>query len=133
MRFVKVLLLLAVFLLGLLFFAQNGVELGLVHTAQEGAGEGVGKALTLQFDLYFAGLKWQSAAIPLYLVILCSFGVGMLFATLLLLVDRIRLGCSLMGRNRAARSLEKEVKRLQAELAKDVKAIAKSQEVGDAA
>ena len=125
MRFVKVLLLLAVFIIGLLFFAQNGAELGLVQDAQT-----PGKALTLQFDLYFAGLKWQSAAIPLYIVILCAFGVGMLFATVLLFIDRIRLGCSLMGRKRAVRSLESEIERLRAELAKETKILsAKSAEV----
>lgn len=125
MRFLKVLLLLALFICGLLFFIQNGQELGLVQD-----GQNMGKSLTLQLDLYLKELKWQSSAVPLYAVILCTFGVGMLFATLLLLVDRIRLGCSLMGQRRAMRSLEREVERLRSELAKETKLIAaKSAEV----
>jgi uncharacterized integral membrane protein len=69
----------------------------------------------LQLDLYFKNLHWQTAAIPLYIVILAAFAVGMLFATALLLIDRIRVGCALMSRNRAVRMLEKEVDRLRAE------------------
>lgn len=110
MRFVKALLLLAIFVFGLLFFAQNSSELGFV---QQGADSG--KTLTLHLDLYFSGMNWQSAAIPLYVVILAAFAVGMLFALALLLVDRIRIGCALMSRNRAVRMLEKEVERLRAE------------------
>jgi len=110
MRFVKVLLLLAVFVLGLLFFVQNSSELGFVQQGSEQA-----KTLTLNLDLYFSGLKWQSDAIPLYIVVLAAFAVGTLFATALLLVDRIRVGCALMGRKRAVRILEKEVERLRAE------------------
>jgi hypothetical protein len=110
MRFVKVLLLLAVFVLGLLFFAQNSSELGFVQQGAENA-----KTLTLQLDLYFKNLHWQTAAVPLYIVILAAFAVGMLFATALLLVDRIRVGCALMSRNRAVRILETEVERLRAE------------------
>jgi hypothetical protein len=116
MRFVKVLLLLAVFVLGLLFFVQNSSELGFVQQGAEQA-----KTLTLHLDLYFSGLKWQSDAIPLYIVILAAFAVGMLFATALLLVDRIRVGCALMSRKRAVRILEKEVERLRAE--KSAKAV----------
>ena len=111
MRFIKVLLLLAVFVLGLLFFAQNSSELGFV---QQGAEQS--KTLTLQLDLYFKNLKWQSSAVPLYIVILAAFAVGMLFATALLFIDRLRVGLALMGRNRAVRILEKQVHRLHAEI-----------------
>ena len=110
MRFIKVLLLLAVFVLGLLFFAQNSSELGFVQQGAEHS-----KTLTLQLDLYVKNLKWQSSAVPLYIVILAAFAVGMLFATALLFIDRIRVGCALMSRNRAVRILEKEVERLRAE------------------
>jgi hypothetical protein len=112
MRFVKVLLLLAVFVLSLLFFVQNSSELGFV---QQGADQA--KTLTLQLDLYFKNLHWQTTAVPLYVVILAAFAVGMLFATALLFIDRIRVGLALMGRNRAVRILEKEVERLRAEKA----------------
>ena len=128
MRFVKVILLLALFVLGLLFFVQNSSELGFVQSipaasADSGAVQVAGKTLTLQFDLYFKDLKWQSAAVPLYIVVLAAFAVGMLFATALLFVDRIRVGCALMSRKRAVRILEKEVERLRAEVAKDTKTL----------
>ncbi|MDL2216391.1 lipopolysaccharide assembly protein LapA domain-containing protein [Desulfovibrio sp. OttesenSCG-928-M14] len=115
MRFVKVLLLLVLFIFGLLFFVQNS--------------DALATNLRLQFDLYY-GFKWEGQEIPFYFVVLAAFGLGMLFATLLLLIDRIRLGCSLMGRNRAVRSLEKEVERLRGELAKETRLLsAKSTEV----
>jgi uncharacterized integral membrane protein len=110
MRFVKALLLLVVFVVGLLFLVQNSSELGFV---QQGAGPP--KSLTLQLDLYFSDLKWQSAAVPLYVVIMGTFTVGMLFAIALLLIDRIRVGCALMSRNRTIRILEKELERLRGE------------------
>lgn len=115
MRFIKVLLLLVLFIFGLLFFVQNSAALD--------------TKLALQFDLYY-GFKWEGQAIPFYFVVLAAFGVGMLFATALLFIDRIRLGCSLMGRTRAVRNLEKEVERLRAQIAKETKIIeAKSTEV----
>ena len=116
MRFIKVLLLLAVFVLGLLFFVQNSSELGFVQQGAENA-----KTLTLQLDLYFSGLKWQSAAVPLYIVVLAAFAVGMIFATALLFIDRVRVGCALMSSRRAVRILEKEVERLRSD--KDGKTI----------
>ena len=88
---------------------------------QQGADQA--KTLTLQLDLYFKNLHWQTTAVPLYVVILASFAVGMLFATALLIIDRIRVGLALMGRNRAVRILEREVERLRAE--KDGKAVAR--------
>ena len=112
MRFIKVLLLLAVFVLGLLFFAQNSSELGFVQQGADNV-----KTLTLQLDLYFKDLKWQSAAVPLYIVILGAFAVGMLFATALLFLDRLRVGLALMGRNRSVRLLERDVERLRAQIA----------------
>jgi cell division protein FtsB len=115
MRFVKVLLLLVLFIFGLLFFVQNSAALA--------------ENLRLQFDLFY-GFKWEGQEIPFYFVVLAAFGVGMLFATVLLFIDRIRLGCSLMGQKRAVRSLEKEVQRLRAEMAKETKVLsARSTEV----
>jgi cell division protein FtsB len=119
MRFIKVLLLLALFLFGLLFFVQNSAALD--------------TKLALQFDLYY-GFKWEGQAIPFYFVVLAAFGIGMLFATALLFIDRIRLSCSLMSRKRAIRVLEKEVARLRAQVAKETKIIeAKSTEVKELA
>lgn len=102
MRFIKVLLLLAIFVLGLMFFIQNS-------TALE-------SPLQLQFDLYVNGLKWTGEGIPFYFVVLAGFGVGMLFATILLLFDRIRIGCELMRRKREVRDLQSQMKKLNANL-----------------
>ena len=115
MRFIKVLLLLVLFIFGLLFFVQNS--------------EALGTHLKLKLDLYY-GFKWEGIEIPFYFVVLAAFGVGMLFATACLFIDRIRLGCALVGRKRAVRTLEKEVGRLRAEVAKEAKIIeARSTEI----
>jgi hypothetical protein len=115
MRFIKVLLLLVLFIFGLLFFVQNS--------------EALGTHLKLKLDLYY-GFKWEGMEIPFYFVVLAAFGVGMLFATALLFIDRVRMGCALVGRKRAVRSLEKEVDRLRADKAKEAKIIeAKTTEI----
>ena len=115
MRFIKVLLLLVLFIFGLLFFVQNSGALA--------------TNLKLKFDLYY-GLNWEGQEIPFYFVVLASFGVGMLFATCLLFIDRIRLGCSLMGQKRSVRNLEREVQRLRDSLAKETAVIvSKSAEI----
>lgn len=115
MRFIKVLLLLVLFIFGLLFFVQNS--------------EALSTHLKLQLDLYY-GFKWAGQEIPFYFVVIAAFGVGMLFATALLFIDRIRLGCALVGRKRAVRTLEREVDRLRAQVAKEAKVIeAKSTEI----
>ncbi|MDR0826499.1 MAG: LapA family protein [Desulfovibrio sp.] len=107
MRFIKVLILLLIFVVGLLFFVQNG--------------EALGTHLKLKFDLYYGGLSWQGQAIPFYFIVLAAFALGMLFAVLMLFIDRIRLGCALVGSKRAVRVMEKEIDRLRAELAKESK------------
>lgn len=114
MRFIKVLLLLVLFIFGLLFFVQNSDSLA--------------TGLQLKFDLYY-GFKWEGQEVPFYFVVLASFGLGMLFATLLLLIDRIRIGCSLMAKKREVRGLEREIQRLQDQLAKETSATLKSRQV----
>jgi hypothetical protein len=115
MRFIKVLLLLVIFVAGLIFFVQNSAALG--------------TDLQLKFDLYYKGLNWQGQAIPFYFVVLAAFGLGMLFAVLMLFIDRLRLGCALMGSKRSVRTLEKEVSRLRAELAKEAQEIKEIKEI----
>lgn len=105
MRFIKVLLLLVLFVFGLLFFVQNSAVLG--------------SELKLQFDLYYNDLKWTSDGVPFYFVILAAFAVGMLFATCCLLIDRIRLGCALMSQKRALRNLENALARQGGAQSKD--------------
>lgn len=115
MRFIKVLLLLVLFIFGLLFFVQNS--------------EALSTNLKLQLDLHY-GFKWAGQEVPFYFVVISAFGIGMLFATALLFIDRIRLGCALVGRKRAVRTLEREVDRLRTQVAKEAKIIeAKSTEI----
>lgn len=121
MRFIKVLLLLAIFVLGILFFAQNSTELGF-GTVPEGDAAPALKTLTLQYDLYFGDLNWKSPAVPLYIVILASFAAGAIVAIILLLLDRIRIGCALMNCKRAQRALEKELDKLRADKAREKEA-----------
>lgn len=106
MRYIKVLLLLAFFVFGWLFFQQNGATL----------------ENTLFLKLQVSRFAWQADS-PFYLVILASFAVGALFATIYLLIDRVRLSCTLMSRNRTLRAKEKELGRLRAELEKESKII----------
>lgn len=115
MRYIKVLLMLFLFILGLLFFVQNS--------------EALGTHLKLKLDLYY-GYSWEGQEIPFYFVVLASFGVGVLFATAYFFLDRVRLGCALVGRKRAVRSLEKQVAGLKAQVAKEAEIIeAKSTEI----
>lgn len=116
MRFIKVLLLLVLFIAGLLFFVQNS--------------EVLGKEMQLNFNLYYNDISWQSAPRPLYFVVLAAFGVGMLFATLLLFIDRVRLGCTVMSLKRSTRALKQTNERLTEQVSKEAKVLAaKSTEV----
>jgi ABC-type dipeptide/oligopeptide/nickel transport system permease component len=91
-------LLLILFFLGVLFFVQNG--------------DALAHMLRLKLDLY-GNIGWQSQEMPLYLVILSAFAVGMLFAVLYLFVDRMRLSCALIRKNRTIRAQEKELASLR--------------------
>lgn len=116
MRFLKVLLLIVVFAFGLLFFIQNGKSLE--------------TPLALTFSLYYGDFTWTGKELPFFVVILAAFVVGGLFATCFLLLDRIRLGCSLVKSKTNLRSAEKEIARLRASMEKEVKPIeAPSQEL----
>lgn len=111
MRFIKILILLMIFILGLIFFVQNI--------------DALGANLQLKFDLFY-GYKWEGQAVPLYFIVLAAFGLGAVLAVCLLLIDRIRLGCDLLRNKRIVRVLEKEVDRLRNQVAKETKAIEKS-------
>lgn len=108
MRFIKLLLILVLFVLGWMFFIQNT--------------EMMQTKVALNFEL-FTIFKWQSAEVPYYAVVIVAFGVGMLFSLVSLLVDRIRLSCALMGRKRAERILQRQVEDLKAQVDKNTKII----------
>lgn len=100
MRFIKVLLLIVIFTCGLLFFIQNSKELE--------------TALTLKFSLYYGDLSWTGKPLPFFVIVLAAFVVGAVLAALYLLLDRVRMGCTLLKCKNDLRAKEKEVERLRA-------------------
>ena len=99
MRFIKVLLLIVIFTCGLLFFIQNSKELE--------------TALTLKFSLYYGDLSWTGKPLPFFVIVLAAFVVGAVFSALYLLIDRVRMGCTLLKYKNDLRSKEKEIDRLR--------------------
>ncbi len=103
MRFIKALITLVLFLMGLLFFTQN-----------EGA---LSTPLVLRYDLYMEGWKWEGLNTPFYFVLLLSLAAGALLATFFFLLDKLRNNFEIIGNRRAIRTLSKEIDRLRRELA----------------
>ena len=100
MRFIKVLLLIVIFTCGLLFFIQNSKALE--------------TPLTLGFSLYYGDLAWTGKPLPFFVVVLAAFVVGALFSAAYLLMERVRLGCSLLKCKNDLRGKDKELARLRA-------------------
>ena len=109
MRFIKILLLVVVFICGLLFFIQNSKELE--------------SAITLKFSLYYGNLTWTGKPLPFFVIVLGAFGVGALLATAYLLFERVRMGCTLLKCKNDLRGRDKELARLRAIVEKDAKTI----------
>ena len=99
MRFIKVLLLIVIFTCGLLFFIQNSKELE--------------TALTLKFSLYYGDLSWTGKPLPFFVIVLAAFVVGAVLSALYLLLDRVRMGCTLLKYKNDLRAKEKEIDRLR--------------------
>ena len=97
MRFLKAVLILALFIFGLLFFTQNE--------------EILATPLTLQLDLYVEGYAWSGLSIPFFFVVLLAFAAGALFTILYFFLDKIKTSFDLMARKRKIRSLERELAR----------------------
>ncbi len=115
MRLFKFFLLLLFFICSIVFFVQN-MEI-------------LAKPLALQFDpmptfinpdaaATGSFLAWKSTAVPLYLVIVLTFVVGVLFSCAYFLLERMRYAYLLVGKKRNIRILEKEMAKLKAELEK---------------
>lgn len=101
MRFIKALLILALFIFGLLFFTQNQDVLS--------------SPLVLQYDLFIENWSWSGLNVPFYAVVLAAFAIGSLLTLLVFFMDKLRSNMSLMSRGRTIRMLEREVTRLQTE------------------
>ncbi len=97
MRYVKVLVVLALFLFGITFFLQNTQFLN--------------TTLTLRFHLL--GINWESGAVPVYVFILTAFVAGALLSMVYFFVDKLRQGMALKSCRMQVQSLEQEIHSLR--------------------
>jgi lipopolysaccharide assembly protein A len=97
MRFIKFILLVIFFLVFMVFFVQNNAQLSTV--------------LELKFNLF--NLQYQSQPIPFYIIVLVFFVAGALFSTLVLIIDRIRVGAHLSQAKSRITALEKDLDSLR--------------------
>lgn len=102
MRFLKALLLLLVFFVGLLFFVQNS--------------EVLGYKMSLVFDLYVGGLRWNTPEVPFFFLVIVAFAVGMLLGIVLMFLDRVRVSGELRKARKDARSAEKALNDMKAKV-----------------
>jgi hypothetical protein len=94
MRYIKVLLLVLIFFVSMLFLFQNQ--------------ETLGRDMTLKLNLVFLP-PMQPVSLPTYFILLAGFLLGALFATALLLWEKLSLSARLMKAQWQVRNLEKEV------------------------
>ena len=133
MRLIKILLLIAFFVCSIVFFIQNMATLSkplalrfdpLPTFTKVEASSGYSPVATLTEvplteEMPKPGLlAWQSDGVPLYIVVLATFLIGVLFSCVYFLLERIRHSYIILGKKRKIRALEKEVGRLNAELIK---------------
>ena len=102
MRYIKVLLLVLIFFVSMLFFFQNQ--------------EALGKEMALKLNLFFLP-PMKPVPLPTYFILLAGFLLGAVFATALLLWDKLSLSAKLMKAQWKVRSLEKEVAQYAAKAA----------------
>lgn len=112
MRFLKAILLLLIFFIGLLFFVQNSAILG--------------QKMSLVFDFYFVD-GWTSVEVPFYFLVIVAFAIGMLLGIVLMFLDRMRLYCELRAARKTTRNAEKELNDLKESVAKEKAAAQASQ------
>jgi uncharacterized integral membrane protein len=97
MRYVKVLVIVLIFFVGLVFFVQNTQTLA--------------TKLTFNIDLF--GWSWASSPIPIYLFILIAFALGAIISMLYFLMDKIRHGKELRKARSRIKDLEQELSSLR--------------------
>lgn len=107
MRFIKAVIILILFMMGLLFLTQNQ--------------EALSTPLVLKYDLYIDGLAWptpemlaqgNAPSVPFYFVILLSMAAGVLLSTLFFFLDKMRHYVDKVRSRRTIKVLSNEVKRL---------------------
>jgi uncharacterized membrane protein YciS (DUF1049 family) len=97
MRFIKVLVIILLFFVALLFFAQNTEQLS--------------QTVVLKFNLYLA--TWKTLPLPFYFLILLGFLVGAVVCLIYFLVDKVRMTKDLKHWKGKAQRLEQEVNSLR--------------------
>lgn len=97
MRYLKVLVVVLLFFLGITFFLQNTQ---LFNTR-----------LTLQYHLL--GINWDSAPTPVYLFILSAFVLGVVVSLVAFFLDKLRRGKELRTCRSRIHSLEQEINSLR--------------------
>lgn len=93
MKFIKMLVLLILFLCGIVFFIQNSIF--------------ITYKIALNFD--FMGTKWQSEPIPLYVYLLCAFALGAILTFLYLLTEKLRLSSEVKNLKSRVSQLEQQL------------------------
>jgi len=97
MKYIKLLLLAAFFVISMLFFFQNTVVLS--------------DAVILRLDLYWE--KFISRELPLYVIMLGCFVIGVIATMLHFIADKLRMNSELKKRAIKIRMLEKELNSLR--------------------
>lgn len=97
MRFLKSIFLIVFFVVAMLFFFQNTAELN--------------KTVSIVLDFFL--VKYQTLPIPMYALVLASFGVGGIVTVLFFLIDKVRLSSELKACRRRMAALEQEVNSLR--------------------
>lgn len=92
MRYLKAILTSLVFVLSMLFFVQNNVPL----------------STSIQLELNLIFKQFYSLPLPVYVLVLAAFLLGIVFALGFLLVERIRLGLELKALRKQHAALEDE-------------------------
>ncbi|MBU1230887.1 MAG: LapA family protein [Proteobacteria bacterium] len=92
MRYLKAFLTSLVFVLSMLFFVQNNVPL----------------STSIQLELNLIFKQFYSLPLPVYVLVLAAFLLGIVFSLGFLLVERIRLGLELKALRKQHAALEDE-------------------------
>lgn len=99
LRFLKALWLTVFFIFSIAFFMQNT--------------EALSQKLSLIFEFYYTGYTWTNTEVPFFVVILISFGVGVIVTLGYLIMDRMRLKREFRRCRRIVRKQEKELTKLR--------------------
>ena len=103
MRYIKVFLLVLLFFVVMMLFVQNQAQFS--------------DAVTLKFDPMFAPAM-ESIPMPRYALLLMSFALGALLVLFMLLWDRLSLSSRLGAARRRGNSLQKQLDKANAQIAK---------------